>query len=192
MPDSIVLDLQNIVQLSDDQFYQLCRRHPDMQFERSSMGELIIMAPTGGISGQRNFSLTGQLWNWINSHPDLGVGFDSSTCFKLPNGADRAPDVSWVKLDRWTNLTVEEQEKFPPIAPDFVIELRSRTDELAPLQAKLVEYIENGVRLGLLINPKDQQVEIYKPGERVVLNRPSQVDCSEVLPNFILQLQAIW
>jgi Uma2 family endonuclease len=190
--DSVVLDLQNIIQLSDDQFYLLCRRHPDIHFERSATGELIIMSPTGGISGQRNFSLTGQLWNWINSHSNLGVGFDSSTCFKLPNGADRAPDVSWVQIDRWNALTDEQKEKFPPIAPDFVIELRSKTDDLAPLQAKLLEYINNGVRLGLLINPKDKQVEIYQSGKIVVLDRPSQVDCSTVLPNFNLQLQAMW
>jgi Uma2 family endonuclease len=190
--DTFVLDVRNIFELSDAQFYQLCRQHPDIRFERSAKGELIIMPPTGGISGRRNFSLTGQLWSWVERHPELGVGFDSSTCFKLPNGADRAPDVAWVRMDRWNALTPEQQEKFPPIAPDFVIELRSRTDDLATLRSKMQEYAENGVLLGLLINPQDQQVEIYRvDGSVAVLVNPAAIDCSEVLPEFVLNVQRI-
>jgi Uma2 family endonuclease len=190
--DTFVLNVRNIFELSDAQFYQLCRQHPDIRFERSAKGELIIMPPTGGVSGRRNFSLTGQLWSWVERHPELGVGFDSSTCFKLPNGADRAPDVAWVRMDRWNALTPEQQEKFPPISPDFVIELRSRTDDLATLRSKMQEYAENGVLLGLLINPQDQQVEIYQAdGSVAVLVNPGTIDCSEVLSEFVLDVQRV-
>jgi Uma2 family endonuclease len=190
--NSYVLDVRNIFELSDEQFYQLCRRHPDIHFERSATGELVIMPPTGGVSGNRNFSLTGQLWAWADRYPDLGVGFDSSTCFKLPNGADRAPDVAWVRADRWDALTPEQQEKFPPIAPDFVIELRSRTDDLKPLQAKMAEYAANGVRLGLLLNPQDRQVEVHRPDRPMeLLAAPNSIDCDEVLPGFVLKLDRV-
>ncbi len=190
--DSFVLDVRNIFELSDEQFYQLCRRHPDIHFERSASGELIIMPPTGGVSGNRNFSLTTQLGIWVGKNPDRGMGFDSSTGFKLPNGADRAPDVAWVRLDRWNALTPEQQEKFPPIAPDFLIELRSKTDDLATLQSKMQEYQTNGVALGILINPQDKQVEIYRSDCDVeILDRPSQVDCSDVLPGFVINLAQI-
>jgi Uma2 family endonuclease len=190
--NSFVLDVRNIFELSDEQFYQLCRRNPDIHFERNASGELVIMPPTGGVSGNRNFSLTGQLSRWVDANPSLGVGFDSSTGFKLPNGADRAPDVAWVRLDRWDALTPEQQEKFPPIAPDFLIELRSRTDNLETLQSKMQEYQANGVALGILINPQDKQVEIYRsPAGVEVLDRPSQVDCSDVLSGFVLNLARI-
>jgi Uma2 family endonuclease len=190
--DNFVLDVRNIFELSDEQFYQLCRRHPDIHFERSASGELIIMPPTGGVSGNRNFSLTGQLWRWVDDNPSLGIGFDSSTCFKLPNGADRAPDTAWVRLDRWNALTPEQQEKFPPIAPDFLIELRSRTDDLATLRSKMLEYQANGVSVGVLINPQDKEVEMYRSNGTVeVIDRPIQVDCSEVLPGFVLNLTSI-
>jgi Uma2 family endonuclease len=190
--DSFVLDLNDILVLSDEQFFQLCRRHPDIQFERSARGELIIMPPTGGISGNRNFSLTGQLSRWVDDHPELGLGFDSSTGFKLPNGANRAPDVAWVQRDRWEALDLEQQERFPAIAPDFVVELRSRTDDLKILQAKMQEYIENGVRLGILLNPQDLAVEVYQPGKAVqCLENPSKVDCGAVLPGFVLQVRSL-
>jgi Uma2 family endonuclease len=190
--DTFVLDVRNIFELSDGQFYQLCRQHPDIRFERSAKGELIIMPPTGGVSGRRNFSLTTQLGIWVERHPELGVGFDSSTCFKLPNGADRAPDVAWVGMDRWNALTLEQQEKFPPIAPDFVIELRSRTDDLATLRSKMQEDASNGVALGLLINPHDQEVEIYRPHQaHQVIANPTSIDCGEVLPGFVVNLQQI-
>jgi Uma2 family endonuclease len=190
--NSYVLDVRNIFELSDEQFYQLCRRHPEIHFERSATGDLIIMPPTGGVSGNRNFSLTTQLGIWVDRYPELGLGFDSSTCFKLPNGADRAPDVAWIRADRWATLTAEQQEKFPPIAPDFVIERRSRTDDLKPLQAKMLEYAANGVALGILINPQDQQVEIHRPDQPLTrLTQPSTIDCSEVLPGFWLKLDRV-
>lgn len=190
--DTFVLDFNDILVLSDEQFFQLCQRHPDIQFERSARGELIIMPPTGGISGNRNFSLIAQLGLWVEAHSGLGLGFDSSTCFKLPNGANRAPDAAWVSRDRWNALSPEAQEKFPPLAPDFVVELRSCTDDLKTLQAKMQEYIENGVRLGILLNPQDQAVELYQPGEAVqCLENPSTVDCGAVLPGFVLQARSL-
>jgi Uma2 family endonuclease len=190
--DSFVLDVKDIFELSDPQFYQLCRQHPDIRFERSAKGELIIMPSTGGVSGKRNFSLIGQLWNWVEKHPELGVGFDSSTCFKFPNGADRAPDAAWVNMERWEALTPEQQEKFPPIAPDFVIELRSRTDNLETLRAKMEEYVSNGVLLGVLINPIDRQVELYRvAGSTQVMDNPEAIDCSELLPGFVINLKQI-
>jgi len=189
---SFALDVRNIFELSDEQFYQLCRRHPDIHFERNASGGLIVIPPTGGVSGNRNFSLTTQLGMWVEKNPTLGIGFDSSTGFKLPNGADRAPDVAWIRLDRWDTLTPEQQEKFPPIAPDFVIELRSKTDDLATLRSKMQEYQSNGVALGILINPQDQQVEIYRSiGSVETVDRPSQVNCSEVLSGFIINLTRI-
>jgi Uma2 family endonuclease len=186
-----VLNLKPFIDLTNDQFYELCQNHRDLRFERNAAGEIIIMSPTGGETGNRNFSLTVQFGNWVNTDA-TGLGFDSSTGFKLPNGADRSPDLSWVKLTRWNALTPNQQRKFPPIAPDFILELRSQTDDLKPLQDKMQEYIDNGVRLGLLLNPKDRQVEIHRPNQPIqILNQPQQIDCNPELPGFILNLTGI-
>ncbi len=183
-----VLNLKPFIDLTNDQFYELCQNHRDLRFERNAAGEIIIMSPTGGETGNRNFSLTVQFGNWVNNDA-TGLGFDSSTGFKLPNGADRSPDLSWVKLSRWNALTPDQRRKFPPIAPDFILELRSQTDDLKPLQDKMQEYIDNGVRLGLLLNPKDRQVEIHRPNQPIqILNQPQQIDCNPELPGFILNL----
>jgi Uma2 family endonuclease len=189
---SIILNLKPALVLNDEQFYLLCHSNPDIRFEQTAAGELVIMSPTGGISGNRNFSLLGQLWLWTEQD-GTGVGFDSSTGFKLANGANRSPDAAWIRRDRWETLTPTQQEKFPPIAPDFVIELRSVSDELAPLQAKMCEYCDNGVRLGWLINPQDRQVEIYRLGQEVeILDAPDALSGEEVLPEFVLRLEQIW
>ncbi len=188
---AFVVNIKPTIELDDEQFYQLCRQNPDLKFERSATGQLIIMPPTGGESGRRNADLVIDLGIW-NRQVGLGVVLDSSTGFKLPNGADRSPDVSWVELSRWVALTTEQREKFPPIAPDFVVELRSRTDSLAPLQEKMQEYIANGVRLGLLINPQDKQVEVYRPGQAMQrLEQPGSVDCEPELPGLLLSLTGI-
>jgi Uma2 family endonuclease len=187
-----VLNLKPFIDLTDDQFYELCQNHRDLRFERNAAGEIIIMSPTGGETGNRNFSLTVQFGNWVNNDA-TGLGFDSSTGFKLPNGADRSPDLAWIKLTRWNALTPDQKRKFPPIAPDFILELRSQTDDLRPLQDKMQEYIDNGVRLGLLLNPKDRQVEIHRPNQLVqILNQPQQIDCNPELPGFILNLTGIF
>ena len=178
----------NAVHFTDDQFYQLCQSNRDLKFERTARGTLIVMAPVGGESGNYQAGLIGRVWLW-NEQVQQGVVFSSSTAFKLPTGADRSPDVAWAQQARWDALTPTQRQKFPPIAPDFVIELRSATDGLQPLQEKMQEYLDNGVRLGWLINPQDQQVEIYRVGQAVeVLNFPAELSGEPVLPGFVLRL----
>jgi Uma2 family endonuclease len=187
----LTLQIQSM-HLTDEQFYQLCLTNPDLQFERTAAGELIIMPPTGGETGNRNFKLIQQLANWTDTD-GTGIGFDSSTCFTLPNGANRSPDAAWIPLEKWHCLTPEQRVKFPPICPDFVIELRSSSDPLPPLQAKMQEYLTNGTRLGWLINRYDRQVEIYRQGQpKEVLHHPMQLSGEAVLPNFVLNLEPIW
>jgi Uma2 family endonuclease len=193
---ALTVDLKPAIDLSDEQFYELCRNNPDMRFEQTETGALVIMPPTGGETGNRNFSLTVQFGIWVEQD-GTGLGFDSSTGFKLPNGAKRSPDAAWVKRDRWDKLSLREREGFPPIAPDFVIELRSRTDsledvQLEDVQRKMQEYIDNGVRLGWLLNPQDHQVELYRPGKPVeVLQAPMTISGEEVLPGFVLLLEKL-
>ncbi|MBW4561274.1 MAG: Uma2 family endonuclease [Mojavia pulchra JT2-VF2] len=183
----VVLNLEN-VELTDEQFYRLCHANRDLQLERTAKGELVIMPPVRGSSGNQEASLIGLLWLW-NQQTGLGKVFSSSTIFKLPGGGDRSPDVAWIKLDRWEALTTEEQEKFPPICPDFVIELRSRTDTLKPLQEKMQEYLNSGLRLGWLINHQDEQVEIYRPNQAVeIVAFPVNLSGEDVLPGFGLNL----
>lgn len=178
----------NTVDFTDEQFYQLCQKNSDLKFERTATGELIIMPPVGGESGNREADLIIDLGIW-NRQTGLGYTFSSSTIFKLPNGADRSPDAAWIKKERWEALTPEQQRKFPPIAPDFVIELRSATDDLKTLRQKMQEYIDAGVKLGWLINPQQQQVEIYRLGQDVELrNLPTELLGEEILPGFSLSL----
>jgi Uma2 family endonuclease len=186
------IDISPIAQLTDTQFEQLCRANPDAKFEQTATGDLVIMAPTGGETGNSNFEISADYAIW-NRQARLGYGFDSSTCFVLPNGAKRSPDVAWIAKDRWEALTPEQRKKFPPIAPDFVLELRSPSDDLADLQAKMREYLENGVKLGWLIDPETKQVEIYRLGQPVeVLHQPVELAGESVLPGFILNLHSIW
>jgi Uma2 family endonuclease len=185
------LDLSSL-KLTDEQFYQLCITNPEQPLELTSEGVLIVMPPVGGESGKSEASSIAQLYIW-NQISGLGVVFSSSTVFKLPLGSQRSPDAAWVELSRWNALSAEDRAKFPPLAPDFVIELRSRTDKLSDLQAKMVEYRDNGVRLGLLINPQDRIVEIYRVGAAVeVIQSPDSIDCDDVLSGFSLDLTRIW
>lgn len=189
---AIVLSLKPTLELTDDQFYELCQNNHDLQLERTAKGELIIMPPVGGESGKQEADLIADLIIW-NRQTKLGVVFSSSTCFKLPNGANRSPDAAWIKLERWQALTPKQQQKFPPISPDFVIELRSTTDPLQPLQQKMQEYIDNGVKLGWLINPQDRAVEIYRLGQAVeVLNSPKILLGENVLTGFVLDVANIF
>lgn len=179
------------IDLTDEQFFHLCQKNRDYQFERTATGELLIMPPTGSETGRRNVKITTQLDNW-NSESKLGEVFDSSAGFKLPNGADRSPDASWVRSERWNALTLEQQEKFAPICPDFVVELRSPSDSLKDLQEKMQEYIANGAQLGWLIDRKNKRVEIYRPGKDVeILDNPVSLSGEDVLPGFVLYLQQI-
>lgn len=179
------------IDLTDDQFFQMCQKNRDYRFERTASGELLIMPPTGSDTGNRNFDMVVELGIW-NKQTKLGKGFDSSSGFTLPNGAERSPDASWVKIERWNALTPEQQEKFAPICPDFVVELRSRTDSLKELQDKMQEYIENGAQLGWLIDRKNKRVEIYRPGKDVeILDNPASLSGENILPGFVLDLQQI-
>lgn len=179
------------IDLTEEQFFQMCQKNRDYRFERTASGELLIMPPTGSETGNRNFDIVVELGIW-NKQTKLGKGFDSSTGFKLPNGAERSPDVSWVKIERWNALTPEQQEKFAPICPDFVVELRSPSDSLKDLQDKMHEYIENGARLGWLIDRKNKRVEIYRPGKDIeILDNPTSLSGEDVLPGFVLDLQQI-
>lgn len=183
------LNLNPITKLTREQFYQLCLANPDVPLERSPDGGLIIMTPIGGEGGSQEATLIGKVVVW-NEQTDLGVVFSSQTVFSLPGGGDRSPDVAWVALERWQQLSQDEREGFPPLCPDFVIELRSRSDRLAPLQEKMQEYIACGLRLGWLINRQDEQVEIYRAGQPVeVVTLPTTLFGEAVLPGFSLEMQ---
>jgi Uma2 family endonuclease len=189
----LLLDVQSItLRVTHEEFEKLCQDNRDRSFELTATGELVVMPPVGGESGNSELELGGELFVW-NRQARLGKIFSSSTIFVLPNGAGRSPDAAWVELSRWEALTPEQRKKFPPLAPDFVMELRSATDRLPPLREKMEEYKSNGVRLGLLIDPKNKQVEIYKPGqEPEILESPTEIDCGEVMPGFVLSLSEIW
>ncbi|MBD2135871.1 MULTISPECIES: Uma2 family endonuclease [unclassified Sphaerospermopsis] len=185
--NTLTLNL-NSVDLTDDQFYQLCQKNSDLKFERTAKGDLIIMPPVGGESGNREAEMIADLVFW-NRQTKLGYTFSSSTIFKLPNGGDRSPDAAWIKKEHWEALTPEQKRKFPPIAPDFVIELRSATDNIETLRSKMQEYMDAGVKLGWLINPQQQQVEIYRLGKDVeIRNLPTELLGEEILPGFSLNL----
>ena len=189
----IVLNFRELTDtISDDRFESFCRQNPDVEMEMTKEGELVIIPPTGGRTGNRNFSLIVVFGNWLEKDGN-GVGFDSSTVFKLPNGAKRSPDLSWVKNERWEKLTDEDQEKFPPICPDFVIELRSKSDSLKNLQNKMNEYIENGASLGWLIDPWEKKVHVYRPNAEIeILENPKQVSGEPLLKGFALNVRKIW
>lgn len=177
--------------ISDQTLTQLCRENPDLKFETDAEGKLIVMSPTGSESGKRNGDLFGQLWYW-NRQTQLGVVFDSSTGFKLSNGAVRSPDVSCIAIERWNSLSDQQKRGFAPIDPDFVIELISPTDNWFTTQQKMEEYMNCGVKLGWLINPNFQAVEIYRQGqEKEVVNHPSCLSGENLLPQLIVDLANI-
>ena len=183
--------LQLNIKLTDEQFFQLCQDNRDYRFERTANGDLIVMPPTGSETGRRNAKITAQLELW-SSQNNLGVVFDSSSGFKLPNGAERSPDASWVTRQRWEALTSEQRERFAPLCPDFVVELRSKSDALKTLQEKMQEYLDNGARLCWLIDRQNQQVEIYRPGESVeIVQSPKTLSGEDILPGFVMNLKEI-
>lgn len=186
------LELGLLAEMTDDRFFDLCQQYPDFRFERNAQGDLIVMPPTGGDTGNSNFEITTEFGIW-NRQTKLGVGFDSSTGFKLPNGAARSPDVAWITRERWDALTPEQQRKFPPICPDFVLELMSSSDNLAVAQAKMQEFQENGVKLGWLIQRQTKRVEIYRSGQpKEVLIAPPTLSGENILPGFVLEMSRIW
>lgn len=178
--------------MSAHEFFEVCQLNRDWRIERTSEGDLVIMPPTGGKTGKRNFTLTGLFFAWAEED-GTGIGFDSSTGFTLPNNAKRSPDLAWVKRSRWEQLTREEQEEFPPLCPDFVVELRSQSDALGPLQSKMQEYVKNGAQLGWLIDPLEKKVYIYRPASEVTcLENPQTLSGEPELPGFQLDLERIW
>ena len=189
----IVLDFRDVLKkINDDEFEDFCRHNPDVEIELTKEGDLVIMPPTGGETGIRNFTLIGNFFNWLEKDKS-GVGFDSSTVFKLPSGAKRSPDLAWVKNEKWNALSAEEKKKFPPLCPDFVVELRSSSDSLVNLQNKMKEYIENGASLGWLIDLLERKIFIYRPRfEMEILGNPNIVSGEPLLKNFSLKMKKIW
>jgi Uma2 family endonuclease len=180
------------IKLTNQRFAQLCRENPELRLELTAKQELVIMAPTGSETGRRSGELFYAFMAWTKKDGG-GISFDSSTGFTLPNGAIRSPDASWVKRERWEALSKDQREGFAPLCPDFVIELRSRTDLLADLQAKMQEYIDNGAHLGWLIDPIDKRVYVYQPNQPVeVLDDPALVSGDPFLPGFVLHVRELW
>jgi Uma2 family endonuclease len=192
-PEPLVVYLGDLLRkITDSEFFRFCQLNRKLRIERTSNGEIIVMPPAGGDSGRTNFTLAVLLGNWV-AEDGTGIGFDSSTGFTLPNGAVRSPDAAWVKRDRWETLLQEQREEFPPLCPDFVAEIRSRTDSLRTLQAKMREYIANGARLGWLIDPIDKKVYVFSPTDEVTcLENPKTVSGDPVLPGFVLELERLW
>lgn len=179
--------------VTQEQFAALASANRDLRLERTAQGELIVNPPTGWETGRRNWSISGELYLWWRNAGEPGEAFDSSTGFILPNGATRAPDASWVSGERWQALTPEQKGTFANICPDFVVELRSSSDSLKSLQAKMSEYIDNGAKLGWLIDPQQRRVEIYRTGKDVeVLENPADLSGEAVLPGFVLNLRRVW
>lgn len=189
----LILHLGPILRkMSDHEFFEFCRLNRDWRIELTSKGDLVIMPPTGGETGRLNFTLAGLFYVWAEAD-GTGIGFDSSTGFTLPNGAKRSPDLAWVKRSRWEALTEEEREEFPSLCPDFVVEIRSRSDVLEVLQEKMQEYLANGAQLGWLIDPLEKKVYIYRPSAEVCcLEDPQMTSGEPILPGFTLDMQRLW
>ncbi|MEG3848994.1 Uma2 family endonuclease [Microcoleus sp. herbarium19] len=193
--ETLTLNVPTAVGITDEQFYQLSLANEEWRFELTAEGELIVMSPTGGESGIRNSDMNLDLGSW-NRQTQLGKVFDSSTVFRLPNGAKRSPDASWVLRERWEALSIEDKRKFPPLCPDFVMELRSQTDSLEKLRLKMLDYRANGCRLGWLIDPQTPLVEIYRLDRDVEtinfsFDQPPTLSGEDVLPGFLLDLTPI-
>jgi Uma2 family endonuclease len=190
VPPNFIVDVHSV--LTGEDFDQLVRDNPELRMELTATGELILMPPTGSKTGLLNFELARQFGNWVHENRG-GVGFDSSTLFTLPNGARRSPDVSWVKRERWDALTQEQQEGFAPLCPDFVIELRSRSDNLPPLEDKMLEYVANGSQMAWLIDPLRKRIYIYRLNQNVdILEDPETVSGDPELPGFKLDVRELW
>lgn len=188
----LAVNFPALAQMTQEQFYDFCQANPDLRIERTATGEVVIMPPAFSDTGNRNFNLAVQLGIWTEQD-GTGLGFDSNTGFTLPNGATRSPDAAWIKSSRWDALTNEQKASFAPICPDFLIELRSSSDTLSSLQAKMQEYIENGALLGWLIDRKHRTVHIYRPSQTPeILENPATVSGDPELLGFVLRMEKIW
>jgi len=184
--------IQPVRPLSDEEFYSFCVANPDLRIERTAEGEIVIMPPTGFETSNRNAGLTAQLYAWAR-RDGRGTALDSNVEYILPSGAARSPDASWIPRSRLADLTPEQKKKFPPLCPDFVVELRSPSDRLSRVESKMREWIENGARLGWLIDPETRTVYIYRPGqttERLV--NPDRVQGDAPVESFVLEMAGIW
>ncbi len=188
----VVLHTHPVLDLDEEQFFRFCQQNKYLRIERTAEGDLEVMPPAGWETGHRNMKLAVQLGTWAEQD-NTGIATDSSGGFRLPNGAVRAPDAAWVRRERLAGLTPEQKQRFLPLCPDFVIELRSPTDSLTLVQAKMREYIENGARLGWLIDPEERTVHVYQPNDRVeISDKPDSVSGDPILPGFVLDLKLIW
>ncbi|MGD2181969.1 Uma2 family endonuclease [Lusitaniella coriacea] len=188
----LTVSLPAIAPMTREEFYAFCQANRELRIERTATGEVIVMPPAFSDTGNRNFNLAAHLWVWTEKD-GTGLGFDSSAGFTLPNGATRSPDAAWIKAERWNALTEEEKASFAPICPDFVIELRSASDTLSRLKAKMQEYIENGAPLGWLIDRKNRTVYIYRRDrEPQILENPDRVSGDPELHGFSLPMAKIW
>ncbi len=187
----VTINLQPTLELTDVQFEQICHQNRDLKFERTAKGGLVIMSLTGGETGERNAEINGQLWLW-NRQARLGHIYDSSTGFRLPNGAIRSPDAAWISQPRWEALTPQQRQRWVPLCPDFAVELKSPSDDIEDLRIKMREYLENGLQLGWLIDPESQIVELYRADQAVeILSHPETLSAEELMPGFVLSLVGI-
>lgn len=188
----VVLHTHPALDIDEEQFFEFCQQNRDWRIERSAEGDLEIMVPTGGETSDRNSEINMQIRQWAK-RDGTGIAFDSNGGFVLPDGAMRSPDASWVRRERLAGLTAEQKQKFLPLCPDFVIELRSPSDPLASVEAKMREYMENGARLGWLLDPEERRAHVYKPGDPVrIPENPGRLSGDPVLPGFVLDLKPIW
>lgn len=190
-PDKLAINLNGLIaKITDNEFFELCRNNADLRMEMTKEGDLIIMPPTGGETSGYNFDLVLDFGSWVR-RDGTGKGFESNAMFVLPNGAKRMPDMSWIKLERWNQLTDTQKKSFPPICPDFVVELRSPSDSLQDLKDKMTEYIENGAQLGWLIDPIQKKVFVYRPGsEPEEFDNPASISGDPLLKGFTLDLKS--
>jgi Uma2 family endonuclease len=188
----LVVRAHPVFDLSDDEFFEFCRINRDLRIERNAHGEFIVMPPVGGRTSEQNAEITMQLRAWAK-HDGTGTAFDSSGGFLLPNRSIRSPDAAWVQTSRLAPLSVDQRRKFLPLCPDFVIELRSPTDSLSALQEKMQEYLDNGLRLGWLIDPEERRVYVYRPPSSVeIMEDPAHLSGAPVLLDFVLDLREVW
>lgn len=191
--EELILKIPEQYPMTDDELFAFCAANKELRIERDEEGQIILMSPAGGLTGNRNFKLTGIFSQWVEKNSQLGYGFDSATGFRLKDKSMRSPDVSWVKKEKWDTLTREDQEKFAPICPDFVIELKSPSDSLAQLKSKMEKWIMNGCALGWLIDPQEEKVYIYTSAKN-----PEEINgfdkiirAGDLLPGFELPLSRL-
>lgn len=192
--EPLVLSDPYLGRMTDDEFFNFCQQHPKWRIERNAQHDILIMAPTFSLTGKRNARLTGQLYAWWEQHQEFGEIFDSNTGYILPNGAMRSPDASWVPAAQWNALTEEQQEKFAPVCPAFVVELKSKSDSLKTLLAKMEEYRQNGAALGWLLAPSTETAYIFRGGQagyETVTGFDRELSGEKVLSDFVLDLRKL-